>query len=268
MLMLALLSPSEFSCHVFAIVGVLIVVVVSISWAVHQRKASRQAVEEAVRPYGGTLDTPAGSWLTQEQASFTLLDTPVRLTWHPGSKNSPACTRLEFGLVSRGVLRVRPEGLFATVTKWFGAQDIVLGDPDFDELFLIEGKPETFVKSALTSGARRAIGNWVQSRVLLHVQPGQMIFQVGAFLPPSVQQLTEFIEDAKTVLAGVKGYASGETGVKVLEVVLKEGDCPTCGAPLSGALSVCAKCGTQQHADCWNYLGKCATYACGSLRRK
>ncbi len=54
------------------------------------------------------------------------------------------------------------------------------------------------------------------------------------------------------------------TGVEILEAVpTGEGDCPVCAHPLSEATVRCAKCRAPHHPDCWDYLGGCATYACG-----
>ncbi|MBI3892185.1 MAG: hypothetical protein HY303_11725 [Candidatus Wallbacteria bacterium] len=38
--------------------------------------------------------------------------------------------------------------------------------------------------------------------------------------------------------------------------------CPVCGEPAEGEVRTCENCGTPHHADCWDYAGKCALYAC------
>lgn len=49
-----------------------------------------------------------------------------------------------------------PAGLFGKVRMWLG-QDIVIGDPAFDEAFLITGKPTTAAAQLLTQGRRDRI---------------------------------------------------------------------------------------------------------------
>jgi predicted RNA-binding Zn-ribbon protein involved in translation (DUF1610 family) len=57
------------------------------------------------------------------------------------------------------------------------------------------------------------------------------------------------------------------TGVEILEAASTgEGDCPVCGHALGEDAVRCAKCRTPHHKDCWEYLGACATYACGEAR--
>ena len=44
--------------------------------------------------------------------------------------------------------------------------------------------------------------------------------------------------------------------------------CQVCGEEIAEHLCVyCANCATAHHRDCWNYLGHCSTFACGSKLR-
>ena len=39
--------------------------------------------------------------------------------------------------------------------------------------------------------------------------------------------------------------------------------CQVCGVEIRAAPKLCPRCETPHHADCWEYTGKCSTYACG-----
>ncbi len=53
-------------------------------------------------------------------------------------------------------------------------------------------------------------------------------------------------------------------GVEILDAApTGEGDCPVCSHPLAEESVRCSKCRAPHHPDCWEYLGGCATYACG-----
>lgn len=39
--------------------------------------------------------------------------------------------------------------------------------------------------------------------------------------------------------------------------------CRVCGEPILNDLVVCRTCKTPHHAECWEYVGQCSTYACG-----
>jgi hypothetical protein len=58
------------------------------------------------------------------------------------------------------------------------------------------------------------------------------------------------------------------SGVEVEDVTVRTGLCPTCGVEIAGGGRACEACGSVQHADCWAYLGGCATFACGGQRSK
>ncbi|MBI2943912.1 MAG: hypothetical protein HYY25_06900 [Candidatus Wallbacteria bacterium] len=49
-------------------------------------------------------------------------------------------------------------------------------------------------------------------------------------------------------------------------VVPADSRCRVCGEPLERATVTCAACETPHHADCWQYLGRCAIFGCGSHR--
>ncbi|MBI2899619.1 MAG: hypothetical protein HYY17_05500 [Planctomycetes bacterium] len=40
------------------------------------------------------------------------------------------------------------------------------------------------------------------------------------------------------------------------------GLCQVCGLSFGGEAVACAVCGTRHHKECWEYLGRCSTYAC------
>ena len=54
-------------------------------------------------------------------------------------------------------LRLFREGVLSGVTRFVGMQDITLGDPRFDERFVVQGKPEAAVRELLTEPVRDAL---------------------------------------------------------------------------------------------------------------
>jgi hypothetical protein len=43
--------------------------------------------------------------------------------------------------------------------------------------------------------------------------------------------------------------------------------CQICGSTIAAdAKVVCRRCGTPHHEDCWEFNGRCSTYACGEKR--
>lgn len=52
-------------------------------------------------------------------------------------------------------------------------------------------------------------------------------------------------------------------GVEIVEVVARGGRCEICGCPLDVDLVACVRCKAAHHGGCWEYAGRCSTYACG-----
>ena len=59
--------------------------------------------------------------------------------------------------------------------------------------------------------------------------------------------------------ASVTGFRSG---VEIKEVAVVEGVCQVCGTEMTEAV-LCARCRTPHHKECWEYMGRCSTFACG-----
>jgi hypothetical protein len=73
-----------------------------------------------------------------------------------------------------------------------------------------------------------------------------------------------FLNLAFPVLDQVLKVCSLE-GVRFMdEVPAGSGSCQVCGCGLERGVVRCRECGTPHHLDCWNYTGRCSTYACGS----
>jgi hypothetical protein len=43
--------------------------------------------------------------------------------------------------------------------------------------------------------------------------------------------------------------------------------CPVCASAIQGDHVSCSRCEVPHHPECWEYLGSCATFGCGSDRR-
>ncbi len=50
--------------------------------------------------------------------------------------------------------------------------------------------------------------------------------------------------------------------IVIVDELSRTGRCGSCGDTLSGALTICARCGLPQHAECFAFIGGCAAYGC------
>lgn len=193
---------------------------------------------------------------------------PARLRYFMGTDKAPPWTRLQFQWAPAGTLRVVPEGLFTGIRKFFGAQDLEIGDAVFDARYLIQGSPSTWVREALNPDARRGLDTlfelgasfWRGKGIRLDAGPTGVTLFCQRNLVQSREELLLFVEQGLTVLRRLRD--GGTSGVLSAESAAAEGRCPVCGHPLDDPEHRCEACATRHHAECWSYFGGCAIYAC------
>ena len=71
------------------------------------------------------------------------------------------------------------DGFFS---KLFRGQDIEVGDPAFDEAFVIKGEPEAFVRAALTPAARQQILGLTQAGASISLEGGKLSAWTNALI--------------------------------------------------------------------------------------
>ncbi len=215
--------------------------------------------------YQGTY-TPPG-FLSGGVTRVRLGDLEGALTCYSGSKNSPPYTRLEIAHGISGRLRVTPQGFFSQVRMLFGAEDLELGDAEFDPAFHIEAENATFARRVLTPEVRRlllASRPWGPS---LDVRHGRVTWRVGRDLSGRLDELDLFVARGARILEAILAREEGAIVVESLQQGAGA-TCPVCDGPMDDLVVRCAKCSTPHHVDCWDYLGSCATYACGGTQRR
>lgn len=82
-------------------------------------------------------------------------------TFSTGGEHSTTFTRMRAPFINKRSLRfkIAPQGFFANIGKAFGAQDIEVGDPFFDDAYIIKGNQELTVRQLLSDPDLRA---WIR----------------------------------------------------------------------------------------------------------
>lgn len=256
-------SGEEAGC-IFAIV--IIVVAAAAVGAWYQRKAYNANLTDAARRFQGTAVTSFWSEpridLAVEGVSATVAFT--------GGKNSSAWTRLRFDWTPPGLLRIKPEGFFASIRKAFGAEDIETGDASFDSAFLVQGSPREWVlevlnaevRSALLRAANLGAGSFGGSGGTLEAGPSGVTLTRWKNLVGDRELLAGFMESGISLFSGLRHPASRDIKIVSAKESAAEGRCPVCDHPLESNVLHCGSCRTPHHADCWTYFGGCAIFAC------
>jgi hypothetical protein len=84
----------------------------------------------------------------------TFESAPVAIELVPRSDGVHTAVLTSLVAPLQGNVEVVREGLLAKIAKVFGAQDIALGDPAFDRVYLVKGTSEPTAHAVLSASAR------------------------------------------------------------------------------------------------------------------
>ncbi len=149
--------------------------------------------------------------------------------------------------------------------------DLKVGDPGFDELFLIEADPVEFGAKTLTAKAREAF-HALRSALIKHALDPAIHLALGGrnvlltlqhtidgrILSPAVDVVISIADSF--LVEGEPGRAVAES----MQLMVAAGTCLVCGVGMEVETVRCAKCRTPHHKDCFSYFGRCAVFGCVS----
>lgn len=198
----------------------------------------------------------------------------IRFTRHGYSgrvEYSSAATEILFDLKGQVThsLQIAPAGLWHDLKRLLGRQDYQVGERSFDDAFQIATSEAGFASRVLAPEIRALLRSAaLEGNSLWRVSRAGFLLRIPR-LPDRVSDLERWLGlglqllDALPGLLGVDEMQVGEVRV----ALDAEGSCLICGCPLKGAPVVrCTKCATPHHRDCWEFNGRCSTFACGGTR--
>jgi hypothetical protein len=191
----------------------------------------------------------------------------ARVDFPPGSTDILFDTR---ELVVEAI-QVSPAGLWHDLKDMFGRKDFQVGDPTFDSDFEVRASGGEFAGLVLGSQIRSVLKTAkLFGSFLWRLSPAGFLLRVKGW-PPSRGELDRWLVVAFQLLDALPG-ADGKGRVSIGAVRVKidaESICRICGATLAeGAVVRCARCSTPHHQDCWDFNGRCSTFACGETRSR
>ena len=173
------------------------------------------------------------------------------------------------GALAPASLAVWTAGLWHDVRNLLGHPDYRVGEPGFDAAFEIVTSERGFAARILTPEARKILGSIaLYGRILWRLSRAGFLLRVHA-APAGARELDAWLVGAFQLLDAVPGaLEAGRVRLEEVRVRVDEAsECQICGASLArGAVVRCAKCATPHHRDCWEFNGRCSTFACGESR--
>ncbi len=214
------------------------------------------------------MSVDEGNWTKLPTLRHTGPGWRAIVSFFEGIEDSPPYTRVEFQLEkSVPVLKLSLQGFLSGISKFFGAQDIEIGVPDFDKRYMIAAQPPEFARTFLDESARRAVERIRGFADGLSIEVSGRSARVNIVkCLRDPQSICAYLESAFSLVA-LLASPERETGIEIVsQTAAGEGLCQVCGAAMTSDRVRCRKCRTPHHRECWVYLGGCSTFACGEKR--
>ncbi len=236
---------------------------------VRQGRKRSETLQAVASKFGGLVRSDSRSGTRIE---MTVDGIPAEVTSGGGGRRSIPRTRIRFRWTPAGILRIVPEDLFTSLQKAFGAQDIQVGDPEFDRRFLVRGSPEAWVRDVLDAETRRHLAGIAElggsgRGAGIEAGPSGVVLFRYRNLGMERDLLDAFIGKSIEVFRRLRAPAREEIRILSTEELIARGECPICGRAVGASARKCDTCGTPHHAECWDYFGGCATYGCARRSR-
>jgi hypothetical protein len=166
-----------------------------------------------------------------------------------------------------GVHYLPPEGTAETKAPAALPADLEIGDPAFDARYVVRSAPPEFF-DRLFSPERRAeiastvtlLARFAPPRIDLSRESLSLEWIDLVLAQPSLHVL---VRCARDMLRWLDELRPGPVPRPAAPAVI--GRCPVCGMELRESVIRCGRCDTPHHAECWSYVGRCSTYACGGV---
>ncbi len=143
---------------VVIILAVIVLGVAVVTVAVRQMEAAKQAWERAGATLG--LAVNRGSFFTRPRIEGTMgpLRVLVDTFTEGGSNNNQTFTRYRVGYPDLGLgLELKAQTAFSRITRLFGAQDVEVGDAEFDDTWVVKAADPAAVRAFLSSSRRLSL---------------------------------------------------------------------------------------------------------------
>lgn len=130
-----------------------------------------------------------GAWKSKKIiTSFENWDIIIDTYTVSSGKSSTTYTRIRAPYINKGDFRfkINRSSVFSNIGKTFGMQDVVIGDPDFDENFIIKGNDEEKIREIFLSDKIRELIS-SQKRIDLEIKDDEGRF--GTKFPDNVDEL-------------------------------------------------------------------------------
>jgi hypothetical protein len=258
-----MLAGSEGGHLVFLLA--LIVGFVVVSAVMSSRRETAERLQQAANRIGAGFEQ--GGAFKLPTLTVQVRDNAGRLTFAEGKE---AHTLLALGVPEYrgGSLSINPE----TFVGLFWVDDLRIGDRRFDEDFVVQAHPPELASWIFAPQRRAEVIATIRrltryGGVSIQIRAGSLEVRVDSCLKDEAA-LRSLLQTASELI-GYMLTAPGDSGIVWGESLERlTGSCPVCSAPLGAPIRRCERCQAPHHAECFEYLGRCAIFGCEPQPRR
>jgi len=231
----------------------------------------QKVITRVAHNFGGRV-VPTG-WYSEVQ--LPIAHRPATLSFVKVGKGRMN-TRLSIAWPdSRLRCEVYPRGIFSSLRKLFGVEDIEIDSPRFDVAYIVTGNNRAAIRELLNPAVQSLIMRLAHMKPPHYFNSGNIYVRwAGGELTvtkphdlSTYESLEEFIGlTSELVMRALVAPEQGIQFVGEVERAPTKSQCQVCGEALVADLVYCASCRTAHHRECWEYFGGCSTYACGQSK--
>jgi hypothetical protein len=255
----------------FIVIGVVSLIAVGIGWSIAAGRRARLVFFEATARRLKGRHLPSG-FMTNDRIEFPIAGQTAVAEFFPAGEDNQGRTRLIVPLpgTSPGTLHIVPDGFSQSFLKMFGAQDLEIGDREFDAWYVVKANPESFAARIFSPDRRQRVIAAV--KLLKHLNTPTIDVtrdHIRIVVREELKTEGNVVLLAKTAQEFLEFLRTGpaDSGIELGEVrTTRDSTCLVCGTALVDLVVRCATCKTPHHSECWNYVGQCSMYACTGKR--
>lgn len=157
--------------------------------------------------------------------------------------------------------------IFVRQSVGSGAGDIVeTGDEEFDQVFQVRTNDHKLAMQLLTDSVKWKLSelrSLAGDLLIVKIEQGRLFVNCSQWFTTG-RDLLDFVQGSLELFDQLMlPRAEGLEFVRQNQAaVIEDIRCPICSDDVMHEMVVCRRCKTPHCAECWEYNGKCATFAC------
>lgn len=164
---------------VFQLAIFLVILIYKLLKRLRENKIQKELLQRIAAQYGGTYDPGTSRRTPKSVISHQGHD--VEVYYRPRTRYKNACTIAECGVFGKKDFEfyIYVKSILSDVAKLVGMQDVVIGQPVFDQKFIIKTNNPLLIKEFLNPDVCKQILSLPKPHMAIKLNKGRLVFSVN-----------------------------------------------------------------------------------------